>query len=126
MDLLMNTVVHVVVLMLLASTSQWLCKFHNIIPLTVFLIDSSVQNEDEKQIKFPIQAEQGKLFHWSIFHRRLVALSGEIVPLDEFSQTRCLGMFLHLTTFIRQSVTIKGELVPLENNFADKLFNPFR
>ena len=48
------------------------------------------------------------------FPRQPVALAGESVPLECFSQICCLVMLIPVNNFPRQSVTIKGELVPLE------------
>ena len=41
---------------------------------------------------------QGNLFHLIDFHREAVSLSGELVPLEWFSQTRChhMGRFFKL------------------------------
>ena len=49
-----------------------------------------------------------------IFSRQAVALSGDSVPPDWFSQARCLVMLIPVKNFPGQSVTIKGELVQLE------------
>ena len=48
------------------------------------------------------------------FSRQSVALSGESVPLERFSQILCLAMLIPVKKYPRQSVTIRGELVPLE------------
>ena len=107
-----------------------------------FLIDSQVQNKQDKQIKFLDKVNKGNLFHLSVLLRQRGALSREffsleyflqrtcrfireVVPLDEFSRTRCMEMLIHLNKFLRQSVTILGELAPLENTFTDKLSNRF-
>ena len=49
-----------------------------------FLIDSKIQNKQEKQIKFPRQPEQGKLFRLSNFARHPVALSVNLFHLTGF------------------------------------------
>ena len=48
------------------------------------------------------------------FLRQPVTIIAELVPLEKFYQTRCLGMFIFLFIFLRQPVTILGELVPHE------------
>ena len=100
----------------------------------VFLFDSGDLNKQDKQINFLRQADfvsgencstgvnlsdklslyQGKLFHLSNIIRQAVVLSREFVPLEQFAQTRCLGMCFLLFSYRRQPVTILGELVPHE------------
>ena len=50
--------------------------------MEVFLVDSCVQNKQDKQTKFLGQAGKGKVFHLSFFLRQAVALSGETLPLE--------------------------------------------
>ena len=65
----------------------------------VFLIDSWDLNKQDEQIKYL---------------REVVSISSEIVPLEQFYQTSCLGLLIFLITFLRQPVTKLGELVPHE------------
>ena len=48
------------------------------------------------------------------FLRQFVTILGELVPLEQFNQTRCPGMLIFLITFLRQPVTIIGEPVQHE------------
>ena len=48
------------------------------------------------------------------FSRQPVALSAKSVPLESFSQARCLAMPIPVKYFPRGSVTITGKLVPLD------------
>ena len=57
---------------------------------------------------------QRKMFYWSNFIKQAVTLSKELVPLEYFYQTRCLGVFILLIGALRKPVTILGELVPHE------------
>ena len=52
----------------------------------VFLIDSWDLNKQDKQSKFL---------------RKVVSVSGEFVPLEKFSQPRCLELLIHLINFFR-------------------------
>ena len=61
-------------------------------------------------------------FVQSFFSRQPVALSGDFVPLEWFSQTRCLAVLITLNTFPRQFATIKVEIVPLELNWQSSTF----
>ena len=67
--------------------------------MDVFFIDSWDLNKPDKQNKF---------------FRQAVAWSREFVPLEYFSQTRCLELLIHLKNFLKQPVTFSGELVPHE------------
>ena len=71
---------------------------------------------------FPFLGTWCKFQHYFVFQsfvhcnfsRQPVALSGDSIPLERFSQTSCLEMLILVKNFPRQSVTIIGELVPFE------------
>ena len=65
--------------------------------MEVLLIESRDLSKQDKQIEVPRQTD---------------SLSRKLVPLEQFHQTRCLGMLILLINLLRQTITISGEFVP--------------
>ena len=87
-------------------------------------VETQINKTNKLKFSDKLFPHQGKFFHLSNFIRRPVVLPGEFVPLDWFSQTRCLRELIHSIDFLRQTVTILGELVPHETFSQTSGLNP--
>ena len=71
--------------------------------VSFFMIDSWDQIDQGKQSKSSdkLSFQQRFLFHFSNLIRTPVFSDGEHLPLEYFSQTRCLGLLIYLNKFSR-------------------------